>query len=55
MVTFSPEAGNEVPLPILPAKLIEVVPNGTVCEGVNPPNTGVGKACTMIFTIDSTC
>lgn len=54
-VTFSPAAGNEVPLLSLPARVTVAVPKVIDCEGVNALNVNDASACTVTLAMERIC
>src|SRR5208337_4734093 len=54
METISPDAGNVVPLPMVPPTVTEVAPKRIDGEGVNPLNTA-GTACTVTAPMERIC
>src|SRR5579863_9935768 len=52
--TVSPLAGNWVPLPTMPPRVIEVVPTGMDCDGVRPLKETV-MGCTAILPMERVC
>jgi hypothetical protein len=57
IVTISPLGGKTEPAAIMPARLIELVPNGIVCDVDSDPKTGVPlctvrmNACGVLLTL----
>ena len=52
--TLSPADGKEVPLPMMPPRVMELVPTKMDCEGVSPLKV-TGMGCTAMVPMESIC